>query len=136
MQIELRETNHTIYDDKHVLFVKTNKRQLVEEDFAAIKIEIFFEALLFYLNFYYKRYVYVRPCTKYPTHGIKACVAKQGDTLMGVFLKLKSRGYNETFFEKPRASSLYYGGGAIAKTILVPRSSKQEFTKRWLTNKS
>ncbi|RNA03783.1 hypothetical protein BpHYR1_046876 [Brachionus plicatilis] len=24
--------------------------------------------------------VYVRPCTKYPTHGIKACVAKQGDT--------------------------------------------------------
>ncbi|RNA28733.1 hypothetical protein BpHYR1_015304 [Brachionus plicatilis] len=43
---------------------------------AAIKIEIFFEALLFYLNFYYKRYVYVRPCTKYPTHGIKACVAK------------------------------------------------------------
>ncbi|RNA33876.1 acyl-coenzyme A thioesterase 13 [Brachionus plicatilis] len=40
-------------------------------------------ALLFYLNFYYKRYhceVYVRPCTKYPIHGIKACVAKQGDT--------------------------------------------------------
>ncbi|RNA19176.1 hypothetical protein BpHYR1_013074 [Brachionus plicatilis] len=25
--------------------------------------------------------VYVRPCTKYPTHGIKACVAKQGDTV-------------------------------------------------------
>ncbi|RMZ96182.1 hypothetical protein BpHYR1_039949, partial [Brachionus plicatilis] len=25
--------------------------------------------------------VYVRPCTKYPTHGIKACVAKQGDTI-------------------------------------------------------
>ncbi|RNA09581.1 hypothetical protein BpHYR1_039301 [Brachionus plicatilis] len=24
--------------------------------------------------------VHVRPCTKYPTHGIKACVAKQGDT--------------------------------------------------------
>ncbi|RMZ97268.1 hypothetical protein BpHYR1_048326 [Brachionus plicatilis] len=24
--------------------------------------------------------VYVRPCTKYPIHGIKACVAKQGDT--------------------------------------------------------
>ncbi|RMZ98001.1 hypothetical protein BpHYR1_041343 [Brachionus plicatilis] len=47
---------------------------------AAIKTKIFFEALLFYLNFYYKRYVYVRPCTKYPTHGIKACVAKQGDT--------------------------------------------------------
>ncbi|RNA07744.1 hypothetical protein BpHYR1_005526 [Brachionus plicatilis] len=43
-------------------------------------IRIFFEARLFYLNFYYKRYVYVRPCTKYPTHGIKACVAKQGDT--------------------------------------------------------
>ncbi|RNA24849.1 hypothetical protein BpHYR1_043697 [Brachionus plicatilis] len=48
---------------------------------AAIKIKIFFEALLFYLNFYYKRYVYVRPCTKYPTHGIKACVAKQGNTI-------------------------------------------------------
>ncbi|RNA01303.1 hypothetical protein BpHYR1_043783 [Brachionus plicatilis] len=26
--------------------------------------------------------VYVRPCTKYPTHGIKACVAKQGDTII------------------------------------------------------
>ncbi|RNA13222.1 hypothetical protein BpHYR1_027178 [Brachionus plicatilis] len=26
--------------------------------------------------------VYVRPCTKYPTHDIKACVAKQGDTNM------------------------------------------------------
>ncbi|RNA00257.1 hypothetical protein BpHYR1_035326 [Brachionus plicatilis] len=38
--------------------------------------------LLFYLNFYYKRYVYVRPCTKYPIHGIKACVAKQGDTYL------------------------------------------------------
>ncbi|RNA32727.1 hypothetical protein BpHYR1_013860 [Brachionus plicatilis] len=25
--------------------------------------------------------VYVRPCTKYPTHGIKACVAKQGYTV-------------------------------------------------------
>ncbi|RMZ92885.1 hypothetical protein BpHYR1_036478, partial [Brachionus plicatilis] len=24
--------------------------------------------------------VYVRPCTKYPTYGIKTCVAKQGDT--------------------------------------------------------
>ncbi|RNA11882.1 hypothetical protein BpHYR1_033332 [Brachionus plicatilis] len=24
--------------------------------------------------------VYVRPCTKYPTYGIKACVANQGDT--------------------------------------------------------
>ncbi|RNA00673.1 hypothetical protein BpHYR1_030520, partial [Brachionus plicatilis] len=24
--------------------------------------------------------VYVRPCTKYPIHGIKPCVAKQGDT--------------------------------------------------------
>ncbi|RNA43257.1 hypothetical protein BpHYR1_022910 [Brachionus plicatilis] len=49
------------------------------------------------------------------------------------FFKLKSRGYNETFFEKPRASSIYYGGGAIAKTILVPRGSKQEFTSksRW-----
>ncbi|RNA11922.1 hypothetical protein BpHYR1_017145 [Brachionus plicatilis] len=28
----------------------------------------------------YLVFVYVRPCTKYPTHGIKACVAKQGDT--------------------------------------------------------
>ncbi|RNA32231.1 hypothetical protein BpHYR1_023147 [Brachionus plicatilis] len=26
--------------------------------------------------------VYVRPCTKYPIHGIKACVAKQGDTVV------------------------------------------------------
>ncbi|RNA17649.1 hypothetical protein BpHYR1_028439 [Brachionus plicatilis] len=28
-----------------------------------------------------KPLVYVRPCTKYPIHGIKACVAKQGDTI-------------------------------------------------------
>ncbi|RNA08727.1 hypothetical protein BpHYR1_051465 [Brachionus plicatilis] len=27
------------------------------------------------------RMVYVRPCTKYPIHGIKACVAKKGDTI-------------------------------------------------------
>ncbi|RNA37492.1 hypothetical protein BpHYR1_005127 [Brachionus plicatilis] len=26
--------------------------------------------------------VYVRPCTKYPTYGIKACVAKQGETIL------------------------------------------------------
>ncbi|RNA31569.1 hypothetical protein BpHYR1_048572 [Brachionus plicatilis] len=30
--------------------------------------------------------VYVRPCTKYPTRGIKACVAKQGDTRNNDFL--------------------------------------------------
>ncbi|RNA11727.1 hypothetical protein BpHYR1_034180 [Brachionus plicatilis] len=54
--------------------------------------------LLFYLNFYYKRYVYVRPCTKYPTHGIKACVVKQGDTLIIVtvsFLKIFVQSQNE-----------------------------------------
>ncbi|RNA06981.1 hypothetical protein BpHYR1_002272 [Brachionus plicatilis] len=28
-----------------------------------------------------KPQVYVRPCTKYPTHGIKACVAKQANTV-------------------------------------------------------
>ncbi|RNA13439.1 hypothetical protein BpHYR1_037247 [Brachionus plicatilis] len=32
--------------------------------------------------------VYVRPCTKYPTHGIKACVSKQGDTLQEMEAKM------------------------------------------------
>ncbi|RNA18772.1 hypothetical protein BpHYR1_049652 [Brachionus plicatilis] len=34
--------------------------------------------------------VYVRPCTKYPTHGIKACVAKQGDTLVSKEFLIKA----------------------------------------------
>ncbi|RNA40387.1 hypothetical protein BpHYR1_001285, partial [Brachionus plicatilis] len=34
----------------------------------------------------FKTPIYVRPCTKYPTHGIKACVAKQGDTNISCFL--------------------------------------------------
>ncbi|RNA11037.1 hypothetical protein BpHYR1_007901 [Brachionus plicatilis] len=51
-------------------------------------IKTSFEALLFYLNFYYKRYVYVRPCTKYPTHDIKPFVAKQGDTGLLVHYKV------------------------------------------------
>ncbi|RNA01351.1 hypothetical protein BpHYR1_019384, partial [Brachionus plicatilis] len=29
--------------------------------------------------------VYVRPCTKYPIHSIKACVAKQGDTVPSIY---------------------------------------------------
>ncbi|RNA04828.1 hypothetical protein BpHYR1_008870 [Brachionus plicatilis] len=33
--------------------------------------------------------VYVSPCTKYPFHGIKACVAKQGDTLIVIDGNLK-----------------------------------------------
>ncbi|RNA44094.1 hypothetical protein BpHYR1_010945 [Brachionus plicatilis] len=32
--------------------------------------------------FKFKCQVYVRPCTKYPTYGIKACVAKQGETIV------------------------------------------------------
>ncbi|RNA17645.1 hypothetical protein BpHYR1_028434 [Brachionus plicatilis] len=44
--------------------------QLLKKEF--FDFEIFFSSL---------KNVYVRPCTKYPTHGIKACVAKQGDTI-------------------------------------------------------
>ncbi|RMZ99849.1 hypothetical protein BpHYR1_050551, partial [Brachionus plicatilis] len=42
--------------------------------------------------------VYVRPCTKYPIHGIKACVAKQGDTTQKYFLNHPKKSLIPDFF--------------------------------------
>ncbi|RNA13876.1 hypothetical protein BpHYR1_017212 [Brachionus plicatilis] len=51
------------------------------------------------LNAGLKPRVYVRPCTKYPIHGIKACVAKQGDTI-----ELKSLKKSDKFNKKKKTS--------------------------------
>ncbi|RMZ95249.1 hypothetical protein BpHYR1_028204 [Brachionus plicatilis] len=44
--------------------------------------------------------VYVRPCTKYPIHGIKACVAKQGDTVYVLFFLITFTFFTNFYWRK------------------------------------
>ncbi|RNA08966.1 hypothetical protein BpHYR1_018149 [Brachionus plicatilis] len=71
-------------------------------------------------------YVYVRPCTKYPTHGIKACVAKQGDTV-ALFVLITFLKYNSYKTELKKTIDDF-------ETILVHQITKHNKPKMNTTN--
>ncbi|RNA20536.1 hypothetical protein BpHYR1_006156 [Brachionus plicatilis] len=56
-----------------------------------------------------RKKVYVRPCTKYPTHGIKACVAKKGDTSISSLIakKAQKKKSNKFLDEKNKKFEFY-----------------------------
>ncbi|RNA21607.1 hypothetical protein BpHYR1_049397 [Brachionus plicatilis] len=74
--IENRNISGTVLSQKRR---RTKRTDLTEPNLFQRRLVFLSEQKIFAVL---KPRVYVRPCTKYPTHGIKACVAKQGDTML------------------------------------------------------